>query len=215
MPLIRPLPSPIRILLIDDQDTYREAMAEALPARMDAEIVGHSTNGAAVERARTCHPNVVILGTTSPGIQGADLVRRLLAAAPESRVLVLSALEETGAVYHVLKAGATGYLTTQTSLPDLIAAIQKIAAGGRVISPRLVDLMLFDSKANDLFHSALTERELQVLCAFASGQSIKQIAGTINLSTKTVSTHKTRLMQKLRLKNNADLVRYALECELV
>ncbi len=210
------LSSPIRIVLIDEHDTYREALAAALSGGMNAEIVGQANrNGAAVEVARTCSPDIVILSAALPSLQVPDLVRRLKSAAPEAKVLVLSAQEEPEVVSHALKAGASGYLTTHTSLSELIAAIRKIAGGGHMISPNLVDSMLFVPDDTVSLRNELTERELQVLCAFACGHSIKKIAGTVNLSAKTVSTHKARLMQKLHVKTNADLVRYAIECNLV
>lgn len=210
------LPSPIRIVLIDEHLTHREAIAIALTGNLDAQIVGQANgNGEAVALAHNCNPDIVILITALPSLQVPDLVRRLKSAAPAAKVMVLSVHEEPEIVSHTLKAGASGYLTTKTSLTELLAAIRKIAAGGHVISQHLVDSMLFIPEGDGPSRADLTERELQVLCAFASGQSLKQIAGTVRLSAKTVSTHKTRLMQKLHLKTNADIVRYAIECDLV
>lgn len=216
MPAPRPLSSPIRLLLIDEQDTYREALAAALAAGADLQVVGQTDRiGSAGDLAWSGTPDVVILGTTQPTLQVPDLMRRLGNAAPHAKLLVLSSQTDPEIVSHALKAGASGYLTTRSGLPELSAAIRKVAGGGRVVAQQLVDSMLFVPDARNGSRSALTDRELQVLCAFASGQSIKTIASAVNLSAKTVSTHKSRLMQKLHLKSNADLVRYALECDLI
>ncbi|MDK9726336.1 MAG: response regulator transcription factor [Sterolibacteriaceae bacterium MAG5] len=216
MAATRHFANPIRLLLIDEQDTYREALAAALANSNDLLVAGQADRiSAAGDMAWTSSPDVAILGTTQPTLQVPDLVRRLGTTAPAAKLLVLSPQAEPEIVSHVLKAGASGYLTTRTGLPELFAAVRKIAAGGRAVSQQLVDSMLFVPDAKGAARCHLTDRELQVLCAFAAGQSIKAIASTVNLSAKTVSTHKSRLMQKLHLKSNADLVRYALECDLI
>jgi DNA-binding NarL/FixJ family response regulator len=153
---------------------------------------------------------------TMPGISGVDLIRRVRAEQPPLPILVLSIHNEAQVVSRALRAGATGYVTKDSDPDVLLAAIRKLAAGGRFIDPKLVDAMVFETHSGDAPpHEVLSDREFQVLRMLAAGQSINEIAESCSLSAKTISTHKMRLMQKLGLNNNAELIRYAIRHGLV
>jgi DNA-binding NarL/FixJ family response regulator len=153
----------------------------------------------------------LLLDMTMPGISGVDLIRRVRAEQPALPVLVLSIHNEAQVVSRALRAGATGYVTKDSDPEVLLAAIRKLAAGGRFIDPKLVDAIIFETHSGDAPpHEVLSDREFQVLQMLASGKSINDIAETLALSAKTISTHKMRLMQKLGLGNNAELIRYAI-----
>jgi DNA-binding NarL/FixJ family response regulator len=131
-------------------------------------------------------------------------------------ILVLSIHNEAQVVSRALRAGATGYVTKDSDPDVLLAAIRKLAGGGRFIDPKLVDAMVFETHSGDAPpHEVLSDREFQVLRMLAAGQSINEIAESCSLSAKTISTHKMRLMQKLGLNNNAELIRYAIRHGLV
>lgn len=151
-----------------------------------------------------------------PGISGVGLIRRVRTEQPALPILVLSIHNEAQVVSRALRAGATGYVTKDSDPEILLAAIRKLAAGGRFIDPKLVDAIVFDSHTGDAPpHEVLSDREFQVLQMLASGRSINDIADAFALSAKTISTHKMRLMQKLNLTNNAELIRYAIKHGLV
>ena len=147
---------------------------------------------------------------TMPGSSGVELIKRLQVEMPTLPILILSMHNEGQIVSLALKAGAAGYVTKDSETEVLLSAIRRIAAGGKFIDPSLVEVVVFNPLSqSSLPHDSLSERELQVLRMIASGNSLNDIANELHLSPKTISTHKMRLMQKLSIDNNADLVRYA------
>ncbi|SDG15919.1 response regulator [Paraburkholderia phenazinium] len=202
----------IKILIADDHAIVRGGLKQIIATTADIVVTGEAAQGSeVVDKVRNCDIDLLLLDMTMPGISGVDLIRRVRAEQPALPVLVLSIHNEAQVVSRALRAGATGYVTKDSDPEVLLAAIRKLAAGGRFIDPKLVDAIVFETHSGDAPpHEVLSDREFQVLQMLASGKSINDIAETLALSAKTISTHKMRLMQKLGLGNNAELIRYAI-----
>lgn len=202
----------IKILIAEDHAIVRNGLRQIFSDSTDLEVVGEATNGSEVlELARKLAFDLLLLDMTMPGVTGPELIKRLLAEHPAMKILVLSMNNESQSVNRALKAGASGYVTKDSDQTVLFAAIRKVASGQKFIDPALVEAMVFDNATGEEErHSILSDRELQVLQMLASGLNPGEIADSLFLSAKTVSTHKANLMQKLGIDNNADLVRYAI-----
>ena len=207
----------IRILIADDHAIIRGGLKQIFATTKDIIVTSEAVQGSeVVEKLRTCAVDLLLLDMTMPGISGIDLIRRVRADQPSLPVLVLSIHNEAQVASRALRAGATGYLTKDSDPDILLTAIRKLAAGGRFIDPKLVDAMVFQRDGIDVPpHEVLSDREFQVLQMIAEGNSINEIADSCSLSAKTISTHKMRLMLKLGLANNADIIRYALRHGLI
>ncbi|SAL17329.1 response regulator protein [Caballeronia udeis] len=203
----------IRILIADDHAIVRSGLKQIIATTEDIVVAGEAAQGAEViEKLRTCQVDLLLLDMTMPGISGVDLIRRVRTEHPVLPVLVLSIHNEAQVVARAVRAGATGYVTKDSDPDILLAAIRKLAGGGRFMDPKLVDVMVFDTHSMDAApHKILSDREFQVLHLLAAGKSINAIADVLVLSAKTISTHKMRLMQKLGIENNAELIRYAIK----
>ncbi|MBB5496690.1 response regulator transcription factor [Paraburkholderia sp. MM5384-R2] len=202
----------IRILIADDHAIVRGGLRQIIATTSDIVVAAEAAQGAEViDKLRSCALDLLLLDMTMPGISGVALIRRIRAEHPSLPVLVLSIHDEAQVASRALRAGATGYLTKDSDPEVLLAAIRKLADGGRFIDPKLVDAMVFDTQRGDVPpHEVLSDREFQVLQMLAAGRSINEIALACALSAKTISTHKMRLMQKLGLSNNAEVIRYAI-----
>ncbi|WP_122157270.1 response regulator transcription factor [Paraburkholderia sp.] len=200
----------IKILIADDHAIVRGGLKQIIATTDDIVVTGEAAQGSeVVDKLRICEVDLLLLDMTMPGISGVDLIRRVRVEQPVLPVLVLSIHNEAQVVSRALRAGATGYVTKDSDPDVLLAAIRKLAAGGRFIDPKLVDAIIFETHSGDAPpHEVLSDREFQVLQMLAAGTSINEIAETLALSAKTISTHKMRLMQKLGLANNAELILY-------
>ncbi|MDD5175153.1 MAG: response regulator transcription factor [Sterolibacterium sp.] len=200
----------IRIVLADDHAIVREGLKQLMATTADIQVVGEAGNFVELQRLyQSAAFDVLLLDMTMPGVSGIELIQRLYREEPSLPILVLSMHIERQIVTQALKAGASGYVA-KGSLPEvLFEAIRKLADGDKYIDPLLVNNLVFDAKGSDEPGDLLTARELQVLGMIAAGHSLGDIANRLHLSPKTISSHKTRLMQKLSIDNNADLIRYA------
>ncbi|MGF6471304.1 response regulator [Paraburkholderia youngii] len=207
----------IKILIADDHAIVRGGLKQIIATTADMIVVEEAGHGSEViDKLRNCDIDLLLLDMTMPGISGVDLIRRVRSDRPGLPLLVLSIHNEAQVASRALRAGATGYVTKDSDPDVLLAAIRKLADGGRFIDPKLVDAMVFEKHAGDVPpHEVLTDREFQVLQLIASGRSINDIAEACSLSAKTISTHKMRLMQKLGLSNNAEVIRYAIRHGLI
>jgi DNA-binding NarL/FixJ family response regulator len=208
----------IRLMIADDHAIVREGLKQLFALVADISVVGAAVNGGEVLEALHHNPvDLLLLDMTMPGISGVDLITRVKAQNPQQKILVLSMHNEAQIARRALAAGASGYLTKDSDPEVLLAAIRKVAAGGRHIDASLVEALVFDSgdSSRQSPHEQLSERELQILRLLVQGRSVNEIAEALVISNKTVSTHKSRLMQKLNLNNNAELVRYGVEHALI
>lgn len=204
----------IRLFIADDHAIFREGLKQILAEQADFEIVGEATTGdGLVERLGTLGCEVVLLDLSMPGRSGIALVRDV-AAAGSVRVVVLSMHDERQYVIEALKAGAAGYVTKASASDQLIETIRKAAAGERVVSPSASQALIRQMLEPELPHMALTPRERQIFDRLVAGLSVSAIARQLDLSIKTVSTHKSNVLIKLDAGSAADLVRYALAHDL-
>jgi DNA-binding NarL/FixJ family response regulator len=206
----------IRILLADDHALVREGLRRILTAAADIEVAAEAADGDEVlALVRSSEFDLALLDLSMPGLSGLALIKRLKLEKPRLRILVLSMHGESQYAARALKAGASGYLTKDSAAAQLLGAIRKIAAGGVQISEAAAAQLIGASATGDsLPHAALSDREYEVLRHIVAGRTITDIADVLNLSVKTVSTHKARILQKLNLAGTAELVRYAIEHRL-
>ena len=206
------------ILIVDDHAVVRRGirslLADAFP---DAAITEAATVEAALRELPSRPWALVILDITLPDRDGLDVLPEIHASHPEVPVLVLSAHTEERFAIRALRAGAVGYLTKDSAPTDLIAAAHKALAGGMYVTPKLAELLARNVRntRGRALHETLSDREFQVLCLLAGGKSVKQIGIDLALSDKTISTYRTRILAKMGMTTNAELVRYAIKMGLV
>lgn len=208
----------MRILIADDHAMFRRGLKETLAEALSRVTFGEAKTAAeAVELVRRQHWDAVILDISMPGKSGLDILDDIKRLRPRTPVLLLTMHPEEQYARRALKAGAAGYLTKDSVPDELTTAIKKIATGGRYISATLAEKLAVDLRrgADVPLHELLSDREFQVLRMLASGKSVKEMAEELSLSVKTVSTYRGRILEKTGMKTNADLIRYALESQLV
>ncbi|MBS4020525.1 MAG: response regulator transcription factor [Dechloromonas sp.] len=202
----------IRILIADDHNIVRSGLKQIVSTDKDMEVVGEAGQGSEVlSKLQQGGIDLLLTDLSMPGICSLDLIHRARAEAPKVPIIVLSMHNESQLVSRVLRAGAAGYVDKGSDPATLLAAIRKVAMGGRFIDPSLVDGIVFGTLEEAPPHAVLSDREYEVLQLLNRGLSLTEIGSKLFVSAKTVSTHKARMMQKLGIDNNADLVRYALK----
>jgi DNA-binding NarL/FixJ family response regulator len=204
----------IRIVIADDHAIVREGLKRIVGDAGDLQVVGEAADGGEVTRAvRELEFDVLVLDLSMPGRSGMELIKLVKSEKPKLRILVLSMHQELQYAVRAIKSGASGYLTKESAPSQLEQAIRKIAGGGAYISTEVAEqLALGAMPGNDaLPHESLSDREFEVFRLLVAGDAVSDIAAKLNLSVKTVSTHKANLMQKLGLGNQTELVRYALK----
>jgi two-component system invasion response regulator UvrY len=208
----------IRIIIADDHPIVRAGMKQIISEASDMKVADEAGDGRQLlHKIRTEKFDVVILDITMPHIDGLDVLKQLKIEKPKMPVIILSIHPESQYALRVLKAGASGYVT-KTSAPDeLINAIRKVNRGGKYISASVAEKLAFQLEADfeEMPHEALSDREYQVLCMLASGKTVTEIADELALSVKTVSTYRSRILEKMSMKNNAELIHYAVQNKLV
>ena len=208
----------IKVFIVDDHIIFREGIKRVIASTSDIELAGESGDG--LEALRIILEkdyDLVLLDLALPGMDGLDVLRALKRKKSELPVLVLSMYAEEQYAVRVLKEGASGYLTKESVPNDLISAIRKAASGGRYVSSTLGEKLVekvtgeLDRKAHEL----LSNREYQVLHLISKGRSIKEIAFDLGLARTTITSYRSRILDKMKMKTNADLIRYALENRLI
>ena len=208
----------ITVMLADDHTLLREGLRRLLEQAGDICVQGEAADGAAAMKLLGERQwDLLVLDMSMPGRDGVDLIRHIKSVHPSVPILVLTMHGEQQYAVQAIKAGASGYLTKDSASEELVQAVRKVAGGGRYLSQSLAESIAFDrhTDAGALPHMLLSDRELSVFRHLASGMSNSDIARRLFVSVKTVSTYKSRILIKLNLRNQADLVRYAIRHRLV
>jgi DNA-binding NarL/FixJ family response regulator len=208
----------IEVLIVDDHDIVREGVKQIAADTADIKVGGEARSGGeALAEVRRRKWDVVILDLNLPDRSGMEVLSQLRMLAPHVPVLVFTMHQQSSYATRALKAGAAGYVSKDSARAHLAAAIRKVARGERFLTPELAESMAFgvvDDSGENL-HERLSDREFQILCLIAAGKPPRDIAAELNLSVRTVGTHRARLLAKMGLKNNAQLVQYAIEHHLL
>ncbi|NJD07782.1 MAG: response regulator transcription factor [Methylococcaceae bacterium] len=204
----------IRILLLEDHHLMRDGLKRLFEVPIDMDVVGEAANAEELMgQLRQGEPDILLFDMNVPGTHGVDLLLQVRHRYPQIPILILSMHDSAEVAAKALRSGASGYMTKDNDPATLLAAVRKVAAGGRYIEPALAEQLAFQSTlaTTAQAHDNLTQREQQILRLFCQGWRINDIAKQLSISNKTVSTHKVRLMEKLQLRSNAEVMRYGLE----
>jgi two-component system, NarL family, invasion response regulator UvrY len=208
----------INVVVVDDHAVVREGLKRIIAENPGMAVSGEAGDGHEALRVVKAGPcDVVVLDISMPNKNGLDVLKQLHTDSPRLPVLVLSMHSEDQYAIRVLRAGAAGYLTKESAPAKLVQAIRKVVRGGKYVSSSLAEKLVFDleTDTSKAAHEILSDREYQVLCMIASGKTVSEIAAELALSVKTISTYRVRLLEKLKMKNNAELTRYAIKTGLV
>ena len=208
----------IRILIADDHAIVREGLKQIVQQTTDIIVVDEASNAAeTLEKVRKLQLDLLLLDISMPGRSGLDVLLEVKRDLPHLPVLILSLHPEDQYALRMIKAGASGYVTKESASEQLIQAIRKVAAGGRYMSMPLAERLVFGmvkGKDGDA-HEILSNREFQVFRMLAGGKTVKEIADELSLSIKTISTNRTRIIEKMGLKNNSEFTQYAIRYKLL
>ena len=208
----------IRILVADDHAVVRNGLKQIVGDTPDMVIAAEASNGQeALNKALKDDYDVVLLDITMPDRSGLDILKEIKSQKPELPVLILSMHPEEQYAVRALKAGAAGYLTKESAPEELVRAMRRVSVGGKYITSSLAEKLasLLETGVEKPLSQALSDREYQVLCMIASGKRVKQIADELLLSVKTISTYRSRVLRKMKMNNNVELTRYAIQNRLV
>ena len=209
----------IKLLLVDDHDLVRTAIARMLSDSSDLDVVGEANSGEqAYNMVRELLPDVVLMDIRMPGIGGLEATRKIKQRFPQVKILALSACEEEPFPTRLLQAGASGYLTKGACIEETVRAIRQVAAGHHYLSSAIAQQMAlkaYDSKQLDNPFEQLSEREMQISLMIASGQKIQMISDLLCVSPKTVNTHRYRIFTKLNIANDVELALLAVRHNLI
>jgi two-component system, NarL family, invasion response regulator UvrY len=208
----------IRVMVVDDHAIFREGIKKVIAATPDIVVSAEAANGAdAVKKARQEAFDVVVLDIALPGKDGIEVLKELRAEWPRLPVLILSMYPEEQYAVGMLRAGASGYLTKESVPSDLIAAIRRVAGGRKYVSEALVERLAadVDVASTPPHHECLSAREYQVFLLVAAGKTTKEMARDLSLSLTTISTYRSRILEKMKMRNSAEMVRYALRHGLI
>jgi DNA-binding NarL/FixJ family response regulator len=208
----------INVVVVDDHAVVREGLKRIIAESGGMNVSGEAADGYEAMQVIKREPcDVVLLDITMPNKSGLDVLKELHAESPRLPVLVLSMHPEDQYAVRVLRAGAAGYVTKESAPAKLVQAIRKVVRGGKYVSASLAEKLVYDlgSETDKAPHEILSDREYQVLCMIASGKTVTQIAEELTLSVKTISTYRVRILEKLKMNNNAEITRYAIKEGLV
>ena len=207
----------IKIIIADDHPLFRRGLKHALEETPDIEVIGEASNGdSLLSMIKSDNLDMVLLDISMPGKSGLDLLKQLKSEYSKLPILILSVYPEEQYAVRFIKAGASGYLTKESAAEKLAEAIRKIAAGGKYASTAIIEKPAFDFSDSDKpLHETLSEREYQVFGMISIGKSLTEIGVDLSLSVKTISTHRTRILEKMKMKKNAELIHYAITRNLL
>ena len=207
----------IKVLIADDHALVREGLKQVIGKHSDIEVTGEAKNGQeALEKVWKEDFDVVLLDISMPGRSGMDILKEIKSAKPELYVLMLSMHPEEQYAVRALKSGASGYRTKESAPDELIEAIRRVSMGLKYVTRSLAEKLAMDLGIDHdkPLHEQLSDREFQVMQMIAGGHTIKEIAENLSLSVKTISTYKSRILEKMNMKSNADLTSYIMENDL-
>lgn len=208
----------MKILIADDHTIVREGVKHIVKSLPEVSFIDEASDGAeAYAKISNFNYDMAIMDISMPKLSGLDILQRIKSRDIKINVLILSFYPQEQYAVRAFKLGAAGYLSKDSAFEELNLAIRRIAAGGKYVSSVLAEKLIFDNLENDgkFPHEILSDREFQVMVMLAKGQSIVEIAKEVFISEKTVSTYRSRILEKMRFKNNADLTIYALKNNLV
>lgn len=207
----------IKIIIADDHPLFRRGLKHALEETPDIEVIGEASNGdSLLSMIKSDNLDMVLLDISMPGKSGLDLLKQLKSEHSKLPILILSVYPEEQYAVRFIKAGASGYLTKESAAEKLAEAIRKIAAGGKYASTAIIEKLAFDFSDSDKpLHETLSDREYQVFGMISIGKSLTEIGVDLSLSVKTISTHRTRILEKMKMKKNAELIHYAITRNLL
>ena len=207
----------LKILIADDHPVFRRGLKQIIAETTDIVVADEAADGLEVlNKVKVGDFDVDLLDISMPGKTGIDVLAQLKYERPKLPVLMLSMHPEEQYAVRALRAGASGYLTKESAPDELVAAIRKVSTGGKYVSSSLAErLASLLQKAEQLPHDILSRREYQVMCLMASGKTVSEIAKELSLSVKTISTYRSRILEKMKMKNNAELTRYAINNSLI
>lgn len=208
----------IKILIADDHAVVRHGLKQIITDETDMTVAGEAENAAQVlQLIGGENFNVIILDITMPGRSGLDLLPEIKDLRPAAKILILSMHAEEQFAIRALKSGASGYITKQSAPTELIRAIRKVQSGSKYISQSIAEQLAFflSDDDNKPRHEKLSDREFQVLRMIAMGKILREIADELVISEKTVSTYRARILEKMNMKRNAELIRYAVQNKLI
>ncbi len=208
----------VRILIADDHAIVRAGLKQFIAGEGDLQIAGEAASGAeTLELVRNGDFDVVLLDIRMPDGSGIDTLRKLKTLRPELPVLMLSGFAEEQYALNLLRAGAAGYVTKESAPAELVRAIRTVIVGRKYVSPELAQILAsgVSGETDKPLHAQLSQREFQIFCKLAGGDSVSKIADELAISVKTVSTYRTRILEKMNLNSNADLTYYAIKNGLI
>jgi len=208
----------IKVLIVDDHTIVREGLRQILEETSDIVVAGEASSAQEViNKVWNNSYDIVLLDISLPGRSGLDVLKQLKSIKPYLPILILSMHPEEQYAIRSLRAKASGYLTKESASEELIDAIRKVAQGRKYITSSLAEKLAFELEDNGSFpsHENLSDREFQVMCMIASGKRVKEIADALSLSVKTISTYRARILKKMNMRNNSQLIYYAIKSGLV
>jgi len=208
----------LKILIADDHPVFRRGLKQIIAETTDIVVADEAADGLEVlNKVKARDFDLVLLDISMPGKTGIDVLAQLKYERPKLPVLMLSMHPEEQYAVRALKAGASGYLTKEGAPDELGAAIRKVSTGGKYVSASLAEKLasMVQKEGGELPHQTLSNRELRVMCLIASGKTVSEIARELSLSVKTISTYRSRILDKMKMKNNAELTRYAINNSLI
>lgn len=208
----------IRVLLADDHMLFRKGLKMILEETPDMVVAGEAGSGQeAIDRVSESYYDVVLLDLSMPGKEGLEVLKEVKKIKPELPVLVLTMHPEDQYAVRVLRAGASGYLTKKNAPDEVVAAVRKVFSGRKYISPSLAEKLAVEitEGSEQPLHKSLSDREFEVFRLIASGKSLTDIAKGLSLSINTVSTYRARILDKLNMKNNAEIIHYAIKNRII
>ncbi len=208
---------PITVLVVDDHPLFRRGLRNAFSETNDIEVITETDSGRNVaDLIKEFSPSMVLLDIALPDKHGLEVVRQVKEEFPKTPILILSMYPEDQYAVRFFKAGVAGYLTKDSNMDTILEAVRKVAGGGKFATAKVTEKLAFDFLQTDKpLHELLSDREYQVFLMIASGKTLTEIGEELSLSVKTISTYRTRILDKLRMKKNAEIIYYAIENQLI